>query len=55
MTENATQRLTRLLLILAAGGHVRDDVLVQAEQEALHCTQDTTVNHQEDFADPVAA
>jgi hypothetical protein len=34
MTENPTLRLRRLLLIMAAGGNVRDDVLREAEREA---------------------
>ena len=34
MNENPTLRLRRLLLILAAGGTVRDEVLQQAEREA---------------------
>lgn len=34
MTENPTLRLRRLLLIMAAGGNVRDDVLRETEREA---------------------
>jgi len=34
MTENPALRLRRLLLIMAAGGNVRDDVLREAEREA---------------------
>jgi hypothetical protein len=42
MTENPTLRLRRLLLIMAAGGNVRDDVLREAEREAqLHQANST--------------
>ena len=34
MTENPTLRFNRMLLIMAAGGVVRDDVLREAEREA---------------------
>lgn len=49
MTENPTLRLRRLLLIMAAGGNVRDDVLREAEREAqLHQANST------EFAFPCA-
>lgn len=49
MTENPTLRLRRLLLIMAAGGNVRDDVLREAEREAqLHQANST------EFAFPYA-
>lgn len=35
MTESAVDRLNRLLRIISLGGHVREDVLREAEQ-AVH-------------------